>query len=292
MKPHANFPWFLAALGAIACGSPDATPEATPSPVGALAMVNDVPITQDQLPPPVAAHAGTAAERARQALEAAIDEELAAQQARALGLEANPDFQAELRAKKAAVEAFERKGLADLYYLQATRDAGNVGDDEASAWFDANATHIRTQLHVWQILVRDETTIRALGAEIDAGTPFEQVAAHRFEGVPTGDTTPWDTGWLRWNQVPEPWREVVYDLEPGMTSHILMGPNKRYWLIKLIERKEDPTITFETEKDSIIAVLREQSSERAHKKADKELRANARITYLPPPAAPTVPAEE
>ena len=94
---------------------------------------------------------------------------------------------------------------------------------------------------------------------------------------------PWDLGYLRWKQIPESWRNVNYDLNEGEVSGVIRGPNNRFWIIKLIDRRENTKTTFESIKPTILQVLKTEKVEELREKTDKDLRARASIVYLRDP---------
>lgn len=147
-----------------------------------------------------------------------------------------------------------------------------------------NAARIRTERHVWQILRRREGLLEQDLNDLEQGTSFEEVARKRFSRLPKTGGAPWDLGYLKWNQVPEPWRNVVYDLKKDQMSGIIRGPNKRFWIIKLIDKREDPATTLESSKPMIVAVLKNAKFEELREKTERDLRTKATITYSKGPA--------
>ena len=53
----------------------------------------------------------------------------------------------------------------------------------------------------------------------------------------------------------------------------------RVWIIKLVERRENPGITFESVKAPLLDSLRAAKIEKLREQAEHELRAKAKITY-------------
>lgn len=70
-----------------------------------------------------------------------------------LGLDANPRYQEKLRRIEAQINAFKRKELSELFWREIAARA-SVSEAEAKEYFAENAARIRTELHVWQILLR------------------------------------------------------------------------------------------------------------------------------------------
>jgi parvulin-like peptidyl-prolyl isomerase len=158
-------------------------------------------------------------------------EERLAARAREIGLDQDPGYLETVRVHRAQLAAFERHELAELYFRKEIAGKVTVTPDEARAYFDANAVRIASDVHVLQVFVRGEKDLHDVQAKLDAGATFESVAL--------------DLGWMKWVQVPEAWRAAVYTMKPGEVSGVLKGPKNRYWIIKLVDRRQDENVTFE-----------------------------------------------
>ncbi len=268
------------------CAEPP-SPELASSDRGSVvALVNGVAITEADLALKLegGSHAGIPSEAHRkQVLESLIGQELLAQRARSLGLHEDPAYQQALRKLGAQARGFERQELSQLLLRNHEGQQGAPTEADARAYFEANRGRIATQIHVLQILRRsEEQAIEARNA-IQAGTPFDEVAASLFPGVQEGKR-PWDLGFMSFYKVPEPWRDTVYALKPGETSGIIRGANERFWLIKLVETREDPDATFDNVKNAIIADLTRSGGSGTRAALESELRKNAQIEILDSPS--------
>lgn len=290
----------LLPLGLLGCqnSSPTSTTTSSPTAVQAppetrdtLAVVNGVSIGRAELPPEQRAEGhktGIAPETERQRLDRVIDEELASQRALAAGLDADPTFQEELAKRQAALNAWRRQALAGLYDRSLSGSV-TITDEDARAYYDANQARIQTEVHVQQILTRDEKKLEELAGRIAAGESFDEVAASQFPNLPAAAKKPWDLGYLQWNQVPEPWRDTVYTAEVGAVSGVLRGPSNRYWIVRVVARRENPNMTFELTKSLIVDLLRNDKRATTKQSERADLRRGARIEYFestPPPAGP------
>lgn len=216
----------------------------------------------------------------RNVLETVIREELFRQRAVELGLDGDPRYQQGLRELEARVNAFARAELSRLFIQRETKKSAVVSEEDARKYFVENESRIKTELHLWQILKkgRKHAVEQAL-QEIRNGTPFEQVAAAQFPALPKAAGSPWDLGYLRWQQVPAAWRDVVYDLKEGEMSEVIRGAGERFWIVKLIDRRENPQVTFESVRPTIIEVLRSEAAATVRERAEGELRNRAKIVY-------------
>jgi parvulin-like peptidyl-prolyl isomerase len=249
-----------------------------------VAKVNGAPITEAELQREISSHGrqnDRGVEQAKLALESLIREELAYQKALALGLDSDVNYREQVRRLEAEIRSVKRRSLADVYFrTQATKNA-EVPENELRAYFDQNAPKLRAELHVWQMLVRSQAKANELAERLKKGESFETVAQSLFPQLPTTDRKPWDLGFLGHSQVPEPWRDVVYALKPGQTSGVVAGPNDRFWILKLVERRDKPDFTFDKARSAIVATLKAQKSEELRTQLNGELKKGANIEYLP-----------
>lgn len=219
--------------------------------------------------------------RRKAVLEQLIGKELMAQKALENGLDADPKYKEGLRRMMAQVEAYKRQELAELYLRREGEKRTTFTEDELRAHYQKNEKRIRTEVHVLQILRRSEAAIIEARSMIDRGKSFEEAAKDLFPNLPEGQK-PWDLGWLSFQKVPEPWRETIDDMKPGEMSGVLRGPNERFWLIKLVEVRENDKIDFESVKDALAADMKATGVQRSREGLNKELRAGAKIEMLAP----------
>jgi EpsD family peptidyl-prolyl cis-trans isomerase len=258
--------------------------QSPPSPAsGVLATVNGVAITEEDVRYALArsgAHkTGGRAINKKDVLEQIIQQELIYQRAVELGLEADPKYQEDLRKLEVQVKAFKRERLSGIFFQQEIPRRTQVSDAEAREYYAKNSARLRTEFKVWQILKRNKKQIDQALKDLVRGEPFEVVAGKGLPNLPAGVNNPWELGYLRWEQLPEPWREVVPTLKPGERSDIIQGTNNRFWIIKLIDRREIPADSFEKSKPSIIKMLRAEKMGQLQEHINRDIRKNARITY-------------
>ncbi len=226
-----------------------------------------------------------------QVIESLVRAELVAQAARRKGLADDPSFQQVERAIAARANAERRKALAALYD-DAIEAKARPTDADARAYFDTHRAAIQAELHAFQILVRhDRAAADAMLADIRAGTPFEDVAARQFREIPAGHV-PWDLGFLSWKQIPAPWRDAVFDLADGDVSDVIAGPGERYWIVKVVERRTNSSMTFDAALPLIRDAVAAERLDDVRAAADRELRAGAKIEILPVAAPPPAPDDD
>lgn len=291
-----------AALAGAACGKPEhALPfGATASTTGSAAAHSDVFVTVNgvaigdadvKLKLKSDMHSTDESPLHRKnAAESIIRQELVRQKAVALGLDSDPVYQGKLRQMEAQMLAFQRAELGEVFFRREIVAKAEVSDADAKAYFDANAKRIRTDLHVLQLLrINDDAGLERDLKDIQKGTPFEEVAKRQFPGLPESQK-PWDLGSMKWAQIPEAWRSVLDGLEPGQTSGLIRGPKNRSWIIKLVDKRVDESVTFESMKGAVVETMRSAKIEKLRSDFERELREKATIVFAKPDAATPAPA--
>jgi EpsD family peptidyl-prolyl cis-trans isomerase len=270
---------------AVPSASASAAPEAD-----VLATVNGVPIRISDVHFVLSQQKrgrGADAKTVKATLEQIIDQELARQQAERAKLDRDPEYLRKLRFMEAPVNDFKRTELAKALAKQEVDGRLEVSEADARRFFDQDPARFQTKVHVCQILVRNKPErIRAMKQDIDAGTPFEEVAARPFPAtMAKKHPPPWDLGVLRLDQVPESWVEPLEKMKPGEVSDILSGPRGRQWIIKLVARERDASITFEQVKPGLLEILRGEQRRKLRTEVEKQRRDQAKIVYVREPGA-------
>lgn len=298
-RPHLSA--MFTALVLASCSS-SGTPREAPVPPAAAgddvaATVNGVVINRAELALVMSAapgpHGGGPPAPPETVLAHIIDRELLAQAALAAHLDRDAEFKTELDRREAQLAQWRREQLADLYEEHAASRRPEIGEADARQYYDANATKIRTEVRVGQIMLRDEARANQALADLRAGASFDDVAVRSFPAVPDLANKPWELGFLRWNQLPEPWRPVLDAIAVGQVSDVIRGPNRRFWILKVLERRENPELTFEAMRPLVTTVLQEQHAAEARTRTAAEARRSARIVIVnaTPSAAPAPPPE-
>jgi parvulin-like peptidyl-prolyl isomerase len=209
-------------------------------------------------------------------IDTLVRDELRAQEATARGLDRDPKYQSELKEKEAVLAAWRRQSLGDLLIAQQTAKGGEITDDEARAYFREHQAELATETHVLQILMRDRASIDAVDAALKSGRSFEDVAAEHFAVPPTSTKKPWDLGYLRWAQMPEPWKPIIGTVPVGGTSSVIESGG-RYWILSVVDRRADPSVDFDRARPDVMHALEVERQSRAVATVDDELRQKAQI---------------
>jgi len=212
-------------------------------------------------------------------IDTLVRDELRAQEATALGLDRDPKYQTELREKEAALGAWRRESLGHLLLADRTAKSGEITEDEARAYFRDHQAGLATETHVLQILMRDRASIDAVEAALKSGRSFEDVAAEHFAVPPTSTKKPWDLGYLRWAQLPDPWKPTIGAVPVGGTSAIIES-NGRFWILHVLDRRTDPSIDFDRARPDVMHALEVERESRAVSSVDEELRHKGHIELV------------
>ena len=247
-----------------------------------LATVNGVPITEYDVNLNLkrAAHGEKVSPEATQnILKNLVSNELVYQQSLELGLDNNLEYRRKLYEADAQLRDYKRKEISSLY-REYIKNKAVVTDSEAKEYFEKNSKKIQTKVHLGQIYYKgDEARIAEDYKDLKSGKSFEKVASRRFPNLPKGMKDPWDLGYLHWSQIPAVWQDSVDRLKPGQVTDIIKGPNERFWVIKLIDRTVDPNITFASEKENIVEILRRRKTDELSETMLGQMRAKSRITF-------------
>lgn len=273
----------LCALLPLSCRVAPPAPAEHPRVEGeVIASVNGVSLTRQELPPTAHGQAPHGADTTldHDALTRLVDDEVLAQYAASTGLDRDPVYLADLARAEAGLRAWRRAQLVALAD-RATSNQLTVTEAEARSWYASHTARARSEVRVAQVLVRDESTANALLRELRGGAAFEDVA--RRMSPPSDDPTarPWELGPLRWHQLPDAWRGPIDGLAVGQTSDVIRGPNRRFWIVKLLDRHENVSLSFEATKSTIVQVLREERATEARARLRETLRRAARVVISP-----------
>ncbi len=275
-----------------ATARPSAGPSGAPVlPPDTVVTVNGVPITEADIRQESKGdvHGALPDEGKRKAIvELLVKRELLRQQALSRGLDTQPEYLQRRAALDAQLRSFERNELPQAL-LRAELAATQVTEADARAWFEANKNRVAAEVHIKQIMAKTRAQADALHAQLEAGTPFDDVARTLLPGVEIGPKAPWDLGFLRFTQMAPQWLPVVYDVPDGKHSAVIEGPGNRFWILQVLAKRPAASVTFESLSAGIIERLRGERAAERQVALEAKARAEAKIVFTPRSA--NTPAE-
>jgi hypothetical protein len=282
---------FVIALVLTLCNCRDNNAAVDPIPAVSgevLATVNGAPITKQEVLFLITNNRRYEAEEApapamiKKVLEGIILQEIVSQKAVEIGLEDTAVYQEQLQKMRIQLANFKRKQLSKVFYRHEVTMKADVTDTEALAYATENAARLQNEVLVWQILHKDRKQIEQVKADLDRGESFEFVAARRFPNLPESNPTPWELDYLNWEQVPDAWWDSLDDLALGETSGIIQESNRKFWIIKLVGKRNFADYNYETSKQRIKAILKKDKIKNLRESTISALRENAKIVYPKP----------
>ncbi len=256
---------------------------ATHSATEVLVTVNGMAITEDDLQSAIQSNPRARGRRLSEEershlLEVIVQQEVLAQRATELKLDAVPHVHRQLAAKRAELGALRRKLLSRQLAAHLGQEEITVTDAQVRTYFEENEAQVAHRFHVLQILRRRPEDAAALRARLDEGEAFEALAAEEFSDGQAGARKPWDLGPMRWTQLPDPWRPVLAKMKPGEISPVI-STDRRHWILKLVATQKDPEATFEVLQPTLRTALLRTRTE-AHRRArETALRAAAEVVF-------------
>jgi len=217
------------------------------APGKSVAEVNGEPVTIAQEPPHGFPEHGGFGEILRDQLDKYIDEILAAQEARRLGLGSkDPAFAAAVRYQ--AIEI-----IAEIYRT-VVGDRFTVTEEEARKYLAENAKQFQTDAMVRfaHIVLHSEFLAAKYRQELISGkSTFEDLAKRLSEDRDSSERGG-ELGWFIENTLKEPFKSAVEHLRVGEIS-LPVSSSERYILLKLEERLEPKPLAFEAVKDKVMS---------------------------------------
>lgn len=249
------------------------------APDNILAIVNGEAITEDDLYLVLNdVHGpGKGSESRAEAIEDLINQELLYQQGRKLGLDKDLKYRNIIKVMEMRVREFKRAEMARR--VTSTRIAAtvNVTDEDARKYYAKNEAAISADFRFFVIQFPDEYKAREAHQKIKEGLPFETVASRFYPLVPGGNTPPWDSGFLHWNQVPVEWAGVLSVMKKGDLSGVLISPRAGISVLALIETRKNTDATFEVMSASIMSRIRDMRISEAYDRHIQDLRKASKI---------------
>lgn len=240
----------LSAGTVLAQDSPAVSPDAV------IATVKGTPITEGDLAVAIADLDQQFArlpedQRRAAALSAMIEIRLMADEARAKGLDKDPDFQrrfAFLEQRALHGETIEKEV------------AGTITEADMRARYDAQVAEAEptTEVHARHILVKTKEEAEAIIKDLDAGGDFQKIASEKTDD-PSGKQSGGDLGWFGPGQMVPEFETAAFALEPG--THTKEPVQSQFgWHVILLEEKraKQPPAFDEVKEQFRSMILREK----------------------------------
>ncbi len=277
----------FAAIGAIAVFlSPacNTTKTATDGGDTVVATVNGVPVTEAEVAvklQQMGAHGkATGPEMRSRAVEEILEQELMYQKGKELGLDKDAKFRNAVRLLELRTNEFKRSEMERQ--IRNTQVAAKiaVNQDDVRKYYDEHAEMIAQDLHLAAIRFANEEEARVARERIQNGTSFETVARERSPKHPGSQKSPWNMGYVHWNQIPMEWVDSVYALKRGETSAVLSSARSGIFIVKMLGTRSNPEADFSKMSASIMNRLRDVLVMQSYDRYVDALRKNAKIVRM------------
>jgi parvulin-like peptidyl-prolyl isomerase len=194
-----------------------------------------------------------------------------------LGLDKDAKYRNAVRIMEMRLQEFRRSEMARR--VSSTRIAATVSvtDEDVNRYVEANADRLKTEFRLGMIRFTDEDEAKGALARIRSGSSFDSVAKAKYMHARKAGQTPWDLGYLKWNQIPREWRESAEKLEEGAVSDVLYGKGTGYCVIKLMDRKKNPKADLASMRAGILMRLRDDKVAEAYEGYLETLKKEAQI---------------
>lgn len=260
-----------------------------------LATVNGVAITTDDvrfsLRNRTRSNVALTPDQEAAALEQIIQRELAAQQAMRQGMHTDAAVLKDLAEIEVQRNSLRRERLADLYFRRQVLDPTRPTEAEVQELWDREQKQIRTEYHVLQLFGRDEAQMAEAQAALKRGEAFGAVYVKLTNAPALGEARPWDLGYLKFQQMPPQWREILPRLKPGETSDLIRGPNRRFWLVQLVDVRVNEALQLSDVRVTLEEELATAKREKLRGQIEETLNKTATIERKSPaqPGQPMLP---
>ncbi len=235
-----------------------------------LATVGNVEITSDYIDEIIARYPAqqqamlASEEGRRQVLEQAIAFELMSEFAKETGLDKTEEYTDQLN-------KFAKELLAQMV-MKKTLSSVTVTDEEAKAYYEEHKEMFAEPANVTakHILVASEEEAKKVQDEIASGSVTFEEAASKYSTCPSKEQGGNLGAFSRGMMVPE-FEEAAFNLDLGVVSE----PVKTqfgYHLIKVEDKKESSTKSFEEVKDQVVSMLIQERQQKKYLELVKELR--------------------
>lgn len=230
----------------------EAPPAPKPAPDTVVATINGENVTQADLDLAEADLAQQFAQLAPEqrraaALSAVIEIRLMSAEARAKGLDKDPDFQKRL--------AFlDQRALHSAVIDKEV--AGSITDADIRAAYDKQvaATPPQNEVRARHILVKTQAEAEAIIKELDAGKNFEDIAKAKSTDTGSG-ANGGDLGYFSAGQMVPEFEKAAFDLAPGTYTKTPVKTEFGYHVIMVEDKRQKQPPAFDQVKDQFRSVV-------------------------------------
>lgn len=172
-----------------------------------------------------------------------------AQDAKARGLESNPELAYALELQKMQ--------LLSRLVLEQTASTIHPSDTDIKKIYDEQVAKMdRLEYKARHILVKEENEAKKVIKELDGGKKFEELAKAHSDG-PTGKNGG-DLGWFDATQMVPAFSEVIVEMKPGTYTKTPVQTQFGWHVILLEETRKMEPPTLESVKPEIVASLQRE----------------------------------
>ncbi len=152
-------------------------------------------------------------------------------------------------------------------------------DDQIQAYYRENPDDFRTeeQVHVKQILVRDEATARQILGELKTGAQFEALS-QKYSKAPNAERGG-EIGFVSRGQLPKIFEETIFQLKPGQVSDVVQT-DESFHIFKVEARDPAGTMPLAQAHDLIRVKLEADLLDAAVRATIKKAQAELPVTVL------------
>ena len=167
----------------------------------------------------------------------------------------------------AMLERLKRDKLAEQYIHQEVYTQP-INQKEIQQYYQKHTSEftLPEKLHLWHIVVADESTAETLRAQVQAGGDFTELAA--TYNIDSTKERKGDLGWISRGVMVKQFEDAAFKLKVGEISPVIRTPFG-FHIIKLEERRPSTRVPFEQVEKQIRKEIREARLEQLKTKLEQ-----------------------
>jgi len=242
-----------------------------------LAKVNGIPLTAEDVSFRLQEAHGKTPQYGNKSIDDVINQELLFQRGMKLRLDQDPSYRQKLAALNAMPPGAKRLEMARRVFNFEIASKIEVSHQEARDYYEKNADQIATELHLELIKFDDKAQAEEAVKKLRAGADLAAIARQLQKPAAAEGKTPWDLGFVKWEQVPVDFLDQVYALKPGQVSGVLGTQHTGFQVVKLLERRQVSQAGYEKMSAGVQNRLRDLKLLTAYNQYLETLRKEAKI---------------